>query len=289
MSSSRPRPPEADFLPSRTETLRESFQEKMRRKGGHRAPRVEPGGEIRLLEIHHGPHPEIEPLNERFTPGRLKLKVTLDVFGMPDYAEGVPPATVPLLMGAFPNLVRHRCCGANDLHTTLFRRKRRPGCALPSADAATDLCHLLEHLAIDLIVAIGPDPSCSGLTCAYRAPENRFDLFLECEDPRAAMAALRCAGHVLRGALEEGEIPAGASRYAETARYFLGRPRSVLSPGDVLVHLQGDPGALEAALKFLAVAGFLVEERFTFDFEGTVLYRYRLAPAPPDRPENLFA
>src|SRR5262245_35276886 len=103
MSSSRARPPEADFLPSRTETLRESFQEKMRQKGGHRTPRGESGGEIRLLEIDHAPHPEIEPLNDRFTPGRLKLKVTLDILGMPAYAEGIPPTTVPLLIAAFPN------------------------------------------------------------------------------------------------------------------------------------------------------------------------------------------
>ena len=64
----------------------------------------------------------------------------------------------------------------------------------------------------------------------------------------------------------------------------MGRPQSVLNPGDVLADLQGDPSQLEESLRFLAVAGFLEEGRFTFDFSGTILYRYRLAPKLPPLP-----
>jgi hypothetical protein len=278
-----------DFLPQRTETLRESFQEKMRQKGGHRPPRPAEGpASVRLLSLDHGAHPGIERFNEHFRPGAAKLKATLDVLGHP--APDTPlPALLPLLVGLFPNLPRHRCCGGNDIHSTLFLRRARPGCALPPVNHGTDFCHLLEHLALELVVAVGPATRCSGLTCGHKDPPHRFDLFLECEDARVGAAAIRCAAHVIHVALARGELPPGATRYAETARYFLGRPRSYLNPGDVLVHLQGDPVRLEEAIRFLATAGFLEEQRFALDFGGTVAYRYRLATDLPPLPADLTA
>jgi hypothetical protein len=289
VASGRARTPETDFLPQRSETLRESFQEKMRQKGAHRGQRSgAPDGVIRVVALSHGPHPEAESLHEGFLPGAAKLKVTLDLLDLPPFAEGIPPSTIPLLEAVFPNLLRHRCCGENDVHTTLFRRKPRSGCALPPADTQTDLCHLLEHLALELVVAMGSATRCSGLTCAHRAPVTRFDLFLECEDPRIGLGALRCAAHILHAVLVQGEPPAGALRYGETARYFLRRSRSVLNPGEVLADLQGDPVGLEEALRFLARIGFLVEEHFSFDFSGTTVYRYRLSQVLPAQPENIF-
>src|SRR5262245_54843213 len=119
----------------------------MRQKGAHRGQRTTaPGGEIRVVGLAHGPHPEAEALHPEFVPGGTQLKATLDFLDLPPFAEGIPPSTLPLLEEVFPGLMRHRCCGANDLETTLFRRKTRTGCALPPADSETDLCHLLEHL-----------------------------------------------------------------------------------------------------------------------------------------------
>ena len=289
MASGRARTPETDFLPQRSETLRESFQEKMRQKGAHRGQRPgAPDGEIRVVAVSHGPHPEAESLHDGFLPGTAKLKVTLDLLGLPPFAEGIPPSTIPLLGAVFPNLLGHRCCGGNDVQTTLFRRRSRSGCSLPPADTDTDLCHLLEHLALELVVAMGSVSRCSGLTCAHRAPQHRFDLFLECEDARIGFGALQCAAHILHAVLVQGEPPAGAVRYGETARYFMRRSRSVLNPGEVLADLQGEPVALEEALRFLARVGFLTEEHFSFDFSGTTHYRYRLSAALPSQPENIF-
>jgi hypothetical protein len=240
------------------------------------------------VDIAHGPFPEAESLHDGFMPGGAKLKVTLDLLDLPPFAEGIPPSTVPLLAETFPSLLGHRCCGGNDLHTTLFRRRPRPGCALSSHDTEADLCHLLEHVALELVVAVGPVTRCSGITCAYRSPPHRFDIFLECDDPRIGMAALRCAAHILHAVLVTGEPPVGALRYAEAAKYFLRRSRSVLNPGEVLADLQGDPVRLEEALRFLARAGFLAEERYSFDFSGTTLYRYRLAVTPSPHPANIF-
>jgi hypothetical protein len=68
--------------------------------------------------------------------------------------------------------------------TTLFRRKARPGCALAPEETGTDLCHLLEHIALELIAAISATLRCSGVTCGHRSPPHRYDLFLGCEDSR---------------------------------------------------------------------------------------------------------
>ena len=287
MSSRPPPPKEAGFPPRRAETLRASFQEKMRQKGSHRPGR---GGdsraEVRFLEMIHGPHPEVDRLNDRFHPGAPRLKATVDVLGFESHADGVSPALVPHLLEIFPRLERHGCCGG-DIQSTLFRRWRRSGSALPPGDRGLDLCHLLEHLALELMRGMVPAAPCAGITCAHREPAHRFDLFLECEDPRVGAAALRCAAHVLLTLVHPGQAPAGAFRFAETARYFLGRPRSLLNPGEVLAALQGDPSQLQAALRFLAAAGFLAEERFSADLGETILYRYRLAPGIPPLPISL--
>jgi hypothetical protein len=232
----------------------------------------------------HGPHPEVDRLNDRFLAGAPRLKATLDVLGFEAPAGGFPPDLVSPLLESFPRLERHRCCGGNDIHATLFRRAHRNGNGLPNSDSGLDFCHLLEHLAMEMMGAMVPGRSCAGITCAYRDPLHRFDLFLECDDGRVGAAALRCAVQVLLSLFQAGEVPPGAGRYAETARYFLGRPRSLLNPGEVLSDLQGDPSHLEAALRFLAAAGFLREERYTFDFGETTLYRYCLASSLPAVP-----
>jgi len=277
-----------DFLPRRGETLRESFQEKMRQRSSQRPGRTrEARSEVQVLEMIHGPHPEVDRLNDRFHPGFPKLKVTLDILGLELHADGTPPALIPHLLDVFPRLERHRCCGGGDIHSTLFRRWRHGENAALSGDRDLDLCHLLEHLALEMMRGMVPAAPCAGITCAYREPAHRFDLFLECEDARVGAAALRCAAHILLALIQAGLVPPGAFRYAETARYFLGRPRSVLNPGEVLAALQGDPLQLQEALRFLAAAGFLGEDQFTADFGETILYRYRLALAIPPLPISL--
>jgi len=235
----------------------------------------------------HGPHPDVDHLNDRFLPGSPRLRVTLDVLGLDLHSDGIPPALVPNLLEIFPRLERHRCCGGDDVHSSLLTRWRHGESASPPGDRALDFCHLLEHVTLELMRGMVPSAPCAGITCAYREPPHRFDLFIECEDARVGAAALRCAAHLLLALIQAGRPPAGSFRYAETARYFLGRPRSILNPGEVLASLQGDPPRLQEALRFLAEAGFLVEDQFTADFGETILYRYRLAPALPPLPISL--
>jgi hypothetical protein len=56
--------------------------------------------------------------------------------------------------------------------------------------------HLIEHAAIDLLVAAKPSDGCSGAIGAHRDPVGRFDIFLECQDflLGRAVATLATAG-----------------------------------------------------------------------------------------------
>jgi hypothetical protein len=60
------------------------------------------------------------------------------------------------------------------------------------------LAHLIEHVAIELIVAATGVPRCSGATCAHSGRLDRFDIFLECADPLAGRAAAVLAAALVR-------------------------------------------------------------------------------------------
>ena len=58
--------------------------------------------------------------------------------------------------------------------------------------------HLIEHVAIEILVGILGLRRCSGVTCALRQRLDRFDIFLESPDPLAGRAAVILAAAVVR-------------------------------------------------------------------------------------------
>lgn len=64
-----------------------------------------------------------------------------------------------------------------------------------------DFPHLLEHLIGDLQCSVGQMAACSGVTCGWKEPQNRFDLFIECDDPRIGVFAACFAAHVMNNYL----------------------------------------------------------------------------------------
>ena len=59
----------------------------------------------------------------------------------------------------------------------------------------------MEHLIVDLQCTVGHMNSCSGITCGWKKPENRFDLFVECSDPRIGIFAACFAAHLMNNYL----------------------------------------------------------------------------------------
>jgi hypothetical protein len=132
---------------------------------------------VEIKEISYGEFPEIFGLNKRFKPKSKKLKVVLDVF-MPKNKQAVDFSLIyRKLLKLLPTLEKHKC-GENLFknlhhHTEISSEKM---------EGVTHIAHLTEHMIIDLQSNITKMDSCSGITCGYKNPENRFDLFIECQD-----------------------------------------------------------------------------------------------------------
>lgn len=150
---------------------------------------------MQILRIQYARVPKIQMLNHRFRPDTKHLIVTLDV------DEHHPSATNDFfrlyraLSSLFPTLSRHSCCEEWE-NTPLFLRTME-GVSLKSVGEAADIAHLIEHVIVDLQCAISRMRLCSGITCGHRVPENRFDIFVECADPRVGAFSARLATYLV--------------------------------------------------------------------------------------------
>lgn len=132
---------------------------------------------MEIRDISYGEFPEVFGLNKRFKPGGKKLKVVLDVF-VPQNDKGIGfPWVYRKLLKLLPTLEKHKC--GENLFEGLRDHKENPQ---GKAEQMTHIAHLIEHVIIDLQSNITKMDSCSGITCGYKNPEHRFDLFIECRD-----------------------------------------------------------------------------------------------------------
>lgn len=83
------------------------------------------------------------------------------------------------LLKLLPTLERHKC--GEDIFNDLKNHKELPS---EKVEGMTHIAHLIEHVIIDLQSNITRMDSCSGITCGYKKPEHRFDLFIECRDEK---------------------------------------------------------------------------------------------------------
>ena len=134
---------------------------------------------MEIKEVSYGEFPEVFGLNKRFKPGGKKLKVVLDIF-VPRSKKRVDFSSVyQKLLELLPTLERHKC-GENLFKNSEKHKDIPPG----KVEGLTHIAHLIEHVVIDLQSNITKMDSCSGITCGYKNPEHRFDLFVECRDER---------------------------------------------------------------------------------------------------------
>lgn len=132
---------------------------------------------VEIKEICYGEFPEVLGLNKRFKPGGRKIKVVLDVF-VPKNKKRVDFSSIyRKLLKLLPSLERHKC--GENLFDDLKNHKE---ISSERTEKITHIAHLVEHVIIDLQSNITQMDSCSGITCGYKNPEHRFDLFIECRD-----------------------------------------------------------------------------------------------------------
>jgi hypothetical protein len=150
---------------------------------------------IEIRQLSYGEFSEVSGLNPRFKPGSKKLKVVLDVSAPKTEVGNADLASFFVkLVKLLPSLERHQC-GEHlfeDIRSGSLTRDQQ------QSDHTTNIAHMMEHVIIDLQSNITSMNSCSGITCGYKEPAFRFDLFVECKDKKVGMFSAFFAAEVLR-------------------------------------------------------------------------------------------
>lgn len=173
---------------------------------------------MEIKEISYGEFPDILGLNKRFKPGGKKLKVVLDVF-IPEGKKRVNFSSVyRKLLKLLPTLEKHKC-GEN-----LFKDlENHHEISLEKVEWITHIAHLVEHVIIDLQSNITKMDSCSGITCGYKNPEHRFDLFIECREEDVGRFSSFFAVNLVKRLLLGKNLAKRDFRVIELVKYLRGR------------------------------------------------------------------
>jgi hypothetical protein len=183
---------------------------------------------LQIREIAFGEFPEIADLNPRFKPDSKKVKATLDIQLPPGFAGVDLSSILQQLMELLPTLKRHQC--GESLFSNLKGGEKDsspapdPTLCLNHPDKITDLAHLMEHMIIDLQSNITNMDSCSGITCGYKNPPNRFDMFVECKDQTVGLFSVLFAADLFARFLEKGKITRRYRHLIDLAKYLFRNP-----------------------------------------------------------------
>jgi len=169
---------------------------------------------MKLIEFEWGEFPQVDHLNPKFIQGSTRLKATLEI-STNGLGKGELRNHIRELTQIFPRFIKHRCDNEHGLSTSF---QPKPG--LKQVDKATDVAHLIEHMVIDLQCSLSQMRSCSGITCAYWNPGNRYDLFVECADPKVGIFALRFAKEIVEGILAEDRVDFKYKKILQLAKFM---------------------------------------------------------------------
>lgn len=172
---------------------------------------------LQIREISYGEFPEICGLNPRFKPKSKKVKVVIDVH-VPESQKGNPdlPSAFGRLMKLLPSLERHQC----GEHLLEDLRSGSKDFRSQHSDEITDIAHMMEHVIIDLQANITGMDSCSGITCGYKNPSSRFDLFVECRDKKVGVFSALLATDMLKALLTKKILSGRFRALVELAKYL---------------------------------------------------------------------
>lgn len=186
---------------------------------------------MEIKEISYGKFPEIFGLNKRFKPGGKKLKVVLDVF-VPKSKKRIDFSLVyRKLLKLLPTLAKHKC--GENLFKDLKNHKEIPS---EKVEGITHIAHLIEHVIIDLQSNITKMDSCSGITCGYKNPEHRFDLFIECRDEEVGRFSAFFSVDLMKRLLLGKNLAKRDFRMIELVKYL--RKNITLSQKSKLISLE---------------------------------------------------
>src|SRR5688572_6635021 len=223
---------------------------------------------IEVVRLEFGPFAEVSRLNPRFVPQRERLKLTLDVHPAGQGPGASPASLLEPLSTLLPGLRRHRCGDNSRITETTLRRSRKGD---PSGESGADVAHMLEHIIIDFQHEIAAMSICSGVTCGYESPRNRYDVFIESPGRRVSRLCITLACELMNGLLRGQQPDPLYVRIVGLARRIYRNGTVPLAVSDAGAASDGDT-QLAAALRVLSELQFVREMDTSFNFSRVPLY-----------------
>jgi len=213
---------------------------------------------MRIVSIRHGRIPKIQMLHHRFREDSLHLMVTMDVesYSPPECQSFF--SIYHSLTRVFPTLARHKCCEQWE-NTPLFLQETQ-GVSVKTIGEIADIAHLTEHVIVDLMVGITSTRSCSGITCGHQDPENRFDLFIECDDPRVGVFAANFAVYLVWRLFTRQRLSQRYAKVVQAANWLYTHPNGGDPCARIISDLGYSPGLARMVANHLRIFQFLDQD-----------------------------
>jgi hypothetical protein len=220
---------------------------------------------MKILAVVYGHFPKVFKLHSRFQPEIGHLKVVLDVHPAGGFERARFLNTFRQLARLFPTIARHSCCV--EWESAPLYLEQEEGVSIKRAGESADVAHLIEHVIVDMQVSLGGMQLCSGLTCGWKDPENRYDLFVECADARIGLFAAQFAVHLVSRLLTRKTLSKRNALVLRLARFLNDNPGIDVDAESLSGVLGWKKGNVEMALSRLHEFGFF----FSDDQEGSLL------------------
>jgi len=213
---------------------------------------------MRIAEISYGKFPEISFLNPNFKANRTKIRVLLDIF-LPRKKEVNLSSLYHKVHRLMPTLSKHRCCVS--LFYGSLDKETEGSVPLKKIGDITDIAHTMEHMIIDLQANISGMDSCSGITCGYKDPDFRFDLFIECKDKDVARFCSHLTLDIMKRILSGKKVFPKYERLIRLAKYLYQYPRGANSFEKISQDLNLPKRSIGSLLKDLAGLKYSSKEK----------------------------
>jgi len=177
-----------------------------------------------LIEYQYNQFSEVNQLNENFLPDVNKLKLTIDAVSPLIVYKKAYPIIVKQFQQLFPNIHRHQCCQQQ------FSGVIQTSQSITGLQNFTlDTIHFIEHIIIDMQCSMSKMKICSGITCNYHHPSNRYDIFVECLDRKVGFHAANIAIDMVQRVLNNDRLWGSMDMYfnSTTSKQHLLTPASV--------------------------------------------------------------
>lgn len=214
---------------------------------------------MKILAIVYGYFPQVFKLYSRFQPGVRHLKVVLDILPIGGFERARFITVFRQLAEFFPTISKHACCV--EWESAPLYLEEEEGVSIKRVGESADVAHLIEHVIVDIQVSLGGMQRCSGLTCGWKEPENRFDLFVECANARIGLFAARYAVYLVSRILDKKKLSGRNELVLKLARHLSENPGTELDAGALSNTLGWKKGNVEMALSRLHQFGFFFEDQ----------------------------